>query len=203
MTPTGAETLAAWPGIGDTLKIVETDKAFERRQREGFFARYTQGPGIDIGCSTSPVTPDCDKWDKSLGHGDATTMTGVPDCKYDYVYSSHCLEHLDDPITALRNWWRILRPCGWLIVMVPHRDLYEKRLTLPSRWNADHKYFWLPVWSEPPHTLGLIAVAISALGETFWPQSLRVLDEGFGNSGEYVHSSGEYSIEMILRKLRE
>ena len=170
--------------------------------REGFFTRYTQNLGIDIGCGDGPVTNEVEKWDKVLGHGDATLMGGVPDCHFDYVYSFHCLEHLDDPVTALRNWFRILKPKGWLIVGVPHRDLYEKNKVLPSRWNGDHKHFWMPVWDEPPHTKGLFETSHAAMGIAAELHSLRVLDEGLEFENEpMTHSNGEYTIEGIWRKL--
>jgi SAM-dependent methyltransferase len=179
----------------------ETPKSFDRRVREGFFKRYTQNLGIDIGCGDCPVTNEVEKWDSKFGHGDATFMGGVPDNHFDYVHSFHCLEHLDDPINALRNWLRICKPYGWLIVGVPHRDLYEKTLLLPSRWNGAHKTFWLPHYGEPPHTLGLLEVAHKAFGVSVELQSLRVLDDNIIHHNDpLIHSDGEYSIEGIWRK---
>ncbi|MEM1724783.1 MAG: hypothetical protein QXW71_03295 [Thermoplasmata archaeon] len=35
-------------------------------------------------------------------------MEGVPNCSYDFVHSSHCLEHLRDPREGLKNWFRIV-----------------------------------------------------------------------------------------------
>ena len=110
---------------------------------------------------SDPVTPDVVGWDKD--DGDATFMAGVPDAFCDFVYSSHCLEHISNPYLALKNWWRILKPGGVLIIYVPHRDLYEKKKELPSKWNHDHKFFILPNHDELPYTLGLMPLASSAL----------------------------------------
>jgi ubiquinone/menaquinone biosynthesis C-methylase UbiE len=66
-------------------------------------------------------------------------MDGVPDESFDFVYSSHCLEHVHEVPHALRNWLRILKPGGYLYVVVPDYLLYEK-LTFPSRHNSDHKH---------------------------------------------------------------
>lgn len=41
---------------------------------------------------------------------------------YDFVLSSHVLEHIANPLKALLEWRRILRCGGVLLLRVPHRD---------------------------------------------------------------------------------
>lgn len=169
--------------------------------KEGWFLKNTQKLGLDIGCGTEPITDEVQKWDYILGSGDATLMEGVMDETFDYVFSSHCLEHLADPVTALRNWWRILRPGGKLILVLPHRNLYEKKKLLPSRFNPDHKWFYLPCAGEPPHTLGLLETLQKAIGNDFIFQHLIVLDDGYhAGAGPFEHPQGELSIELIVKK---
>jgi 2-polyprenyl-3-methyl-5-hydroxy-6-metoxy-1,4-benzoquinol methylase len=52
---------------------------------------------------------------------DAATLEGVADESYDAVYSSHLLEHIPIPqaVEAVRNWLRVLKPMGRLIIAVP------------------------------------------------------------------------------------
>ncbi len=117
----------------------ETSKCRPIREARGDFVKYLRGDGIDIGAGDDPlVVPDgaVRAWDKT--DGDAQTMAGVPDRSYDFVYSSHCLEHMRSVEEALRNWLRILKPGGFLYLVVPDYLLYEK-LVWPSRYNADHK----------------------------------------------------------------
>jgi SAM-dependent methyltransferase len=42
------------------------------------------------------------------------------DNSYDFVFSSHVIEHFPDPIKALREWVRVAR--RYVLVVVPHRD---------------------------------------------------------------------------------
>jgi SAM-dependent methyltransferase len=49
-------------------------------------------------------------------------LRGVPAGEYDFVLSSHTLEHTADPLRALSGWKSLLRPGGTLILIVPHRD---------------------------------------------------------------------------------
>lgn len=179
--------------------MAETHKAEARRFREGWFDEYAPDylSGIDIGWGGDPLNNTFRRWDKV--DGDATVMAGVPGNVFHTVYASHVLEHLADPVTALRSWYRICRPGGNVIVCIPHRDLYEKRRSLPSNWNAEHKYFYLPDVEEKPDTLSLRAVIDEAIpGANV--VSLRVLEKGFTDPGPDQHSGGEYSIEAIIRK---
>ena len=46
----------------------------------------------------------------------------IPSGKYDFVLSSHMLEHTANPLRALAEWRRVLRPGGALVLVVPARD---------------------------------------------------------------------------------
>ena len=97
-----------------------------------------QGKGLDIGCGNDPVRPDVRRFD--VEHGDANCVTQVIREleSFDYVFSSHCLEHMRDPIAALDDWWKLVKPGGALFVIVPDEDLYEQGYW-PSIFNSDHK----------------------------------------------------------------
>lgn len=178
--------------------MAETCKAHHRRQREGFYATYCTGKGIDIGSGPDPLPVEGTRqWDWK--DGDAQHMAGVPAGSFDFVYSSHCLEHIANPYMALLNWWRILKPGGHLLLAVPSRDHYEKRRELPSRFNRDHKQFFTLNNNEAPHTIGLMPLIRAAIpdGEVL---SARYEIAGFESPSDEAHSGGEYSIEVILRK---
>ena len=136
------------------VMIKETSKAKERRKAEGFFERYFAGRGVDVGYGGDLVTPNCRGWD--VEDGDAHELAGIGDTTFDFVYSSHILEHLENPARALQNWWRVLKPGGYLILYVPERDLFERKKSLPSDISLDHKHFFLLDRDDPPDTIGLI-----------------------------------------------
>jgi SAM-dependent methyltransferase len=54
--------------------------------------------------------------------GEAGDLGTIGDGSYDFVLSSHCLEHLANPLCALGEWKRVLRPDGLLVLIVPHKD---------------------------------------------------------------------------------
>ena len=53
---------------------------------------------------------------------EATAMAGIPSASYDFVLSSHALEHTANPILALSEWIRILKEQGTLVLLLPHKD---------------------------------------------------------------------------------
>ncbi len=175
----------------------ETKKARERRETSGFYDRYLRGHGIDIGCGEDEMLHTASvSWDKS--DGDAHYMEAIADEEFQFVYSSHCLEDLADPILALKNWARILRLGGFLIVVVPHRDYYERKKELPSHRNAGHQTFWLPDRAEAPVTRSLVASAAEA-DQNLALRYLYVALDGYRQepSGEI---DGEFSIEAVWQK---
>lgn len=187
----------------------EVSKAHARRVREGWYEKFCPADaiGIDIGCQHDPIHPGYRKYDIIFGDGDATFMEGVPDDSYEVVHASHILEHLDDPITALRNWWRILKPGGHLIVLVPHQHLYERKEMPPSNWNHEHRTFWVPHGRPASERVHGRWAFLPTLSEVVPPHpqthiSFRILDEGWEFVPPDVHARGEYSIEAILRKPR-
>ncbi len=118
----------------------ETGKCFEKRRSRGDFGRYLVGHGIDIGCGEDPLQGPgvtVDPWD--LLDGNAEDLRGIKDASYDFVYSSHCLEHMRSVTRALEHWTRVLKPGGCLYVAVPDYSLYEKE-RFPPRYNSDHKH---------------------------------------------------------------
>jgi SAM-dependent methyltransferase len=178
----------------------ETAKSYPRRIREGWFDKYAPDnkSGLDIGCNKDPINSTFRRWDLIFGDGDATFLDGIPDEKFCTVYSSHVLEHLDFPIFGIQNWYRVLKPGGHLIILVPHRDLYECRKELPSRWNGSHRTFWLPDRQEAPCTMSLRDTVLQAISGVNIV-SFRVLDEDYFREGDN-HPAGEYSIECIIKK---
>lgn len=175
----------------------ETSKARDRREREGFFKKFCQGDGLDIGCGGDPVVPGVSGWD--ILNGDAQYLRGIEDETFDFVYSSHCLEHMHDVRVALCNWFRVVRPGGFLIICVPDRDLFEKKKTLPSRWNGDHKHFFLLGKAEEPDTLDILEEIEKSIVNYIIIYA-KECKEGHTITEPLKQSDGEYQIEIVVQK---
>lgn len=117
----------------------ETSKCIQLREDLKHWEKYLNGKGIDIGAGNDPLDPPHGYvFPFDMQHGDANYMDNVPDDEYNFVYSSHCLEHMVSVRTSLFNWMRICKPEKYIYVVIPDYELYEKKLW-PSRFNGDHK----------------------------------------------------------------
>lgn len=85
------------------------------REKNNHFEKYLNGKGIDIGCGNDPLkikNGTVDVWD--LENGDAQYLETIGNETYDFVYSSHCLEHMRDTEITLYNWSRVVKKDGYL-----------------------------------------------------------------------------------------
>ena len=46
----------------------------------------------------------------------------LDDNSVDFVISSHVMEHFPDPIKTLKEWYRVVRPGGYIYVIAPHKE---------------------------------------------------------------------------------
>jgi len=53
---------------------------------------------------------------------DAVHIPDVNTGRYDFVFASHCLEHIANPLKALYEWMRILKEDGHLILILPEKS---------------------------------------------------------------------------------
>lgn len=53
---------------------------------------------------------------------DGVDLHGIAEGTYDFVLSSHCLEHIANPFKAILEWLRVLRDGGFLLMLVPHKE---------------------------------------------------------------------------------
>lgn len=63
---------------------------------------------------------------------DVDGLASIPDCSLDAVIACHVIEHLANPIAALREFERVLRRQGRLVLVVPDRNLTFDSVRQPT-----------------------------------------------------------------------
>lgn len=177
----------------------ESSKTYEQKIKNGFFLTYMFGKGLDIGGkgykeNQIAILPNATIVDLDYPGYDGKTLP-FKDQSQDYVYSSHCLEHIDDYSNAIEDWYRVTKIGGHIVIVVPHRDLYEKKLDLPSKFNSDHKRFYTPssLLKEVEDSLPINSYRV---------RHLRDNDEGHNYSdAPEVHGRWLYEIELVIQRI--
>ena len=101
--------------------------------------KFCTGYGIDIGFGGDPISAAAIRMDLPTPYtrvgqasvqlgGDCRDLFWLRDGVLDYVYSSHVLEDFPAAETSsiLREWTRVLRPGGRLILLLPDQQRYLK-----------------------------------------------------------------------------
>lgn len=73
---------------------------------------------------------------------EATAMEFIASNSYDFVLSSHVLEHTANPILALSEWIRVLKKQGTLVLLLPHKEKtfdHRRPVTTMGHLIADYK----------------------------------------------------------------
>lgn len=89
--------------------------------------KFCKGFGYDVGGLDDCHFPGANIINKLYG-GDAMSID-LADHDFngfrgaDYIFSSHCLEHLENYVKALKHWKEVLRPGGQLFLYLPHPDM--------------------------------------------------------------------------------
>lgn len=104
-------------------------------------APFCQGVGVDLGFGGSAILPTAICIDRAEGDplrakhphpspthivGDVATLPWFPDASLDYCYSSHVLEDFEDTAAVLKEWVRVLKLGGHLVLFLPDQQTYVK-----------------------------------------------------------------------------
>lgn len=200
----------------------EASKAALRRLHDPNFASvYFVGDALDIGAGPDGLSKQRYLWprltsvrDWDLQDGDAQELfavlrsSAVGESGFDLVHSSHCLEHMVDARAALKRWFEVLAPGGYLVTLVPDEDLYEQGVW-PSTFNSDHKWTFTPWKAESwsPKSINVLDL-IPLLGPQAELVQLQRLDRTWNPMGDGMRWDrtsgpiGESAIEFIVRKRR-
>lgn len=115
--------------------------------------KWTRGKGLDIGCGAWKQFPHWigvdnridtklfgQSMDPDVTVDTAEDLSFFASNSLDFVFSSHLLEHIayERVAATLREWMRVLKPRGYLVLYLPDEDEYPK-VGEPGA-NPDHKW---------------------------------------------------------------
>lgn len=129
------------------MEIIEYGgEHYPKFQSEGFASRWTfpfamellKGMGYDVGCNRLEwKLPESDERTVKpidITFSDEWHAMNLPYEKVDFIFSSHCLEHLPSYVNALEYWIGKLKEGAVLYLYLPHKS----------------QKYWLP-WNNRKH----------------------------------------------------
>ena len=133
------------PPRGD-LSILDIGCGFHARHLTGLRDRLARGTGIDF-----RVSEECLKNPKLsfVLESAESALAGMPELRFDVVLCISVLEHLWEPLEALKQCYRVLKPGGLLLIHVPTWLAKPVLETSAFRWGTspaaemdDHKMYY-------------------------------------------------------------
>jgi SAM-dependent methyltransferase len=175
--------------------------------------QYTSGIGVDIGCGLNKIHSvaigiDFRLENKDFGYpfganiklpknNEYIPLPWFQDESLDFVFSSHCLEHLSDPQKCVREAVRVLKRDGYLILILPDTTYYPHKNENSA--NTDHKWDPFPdLLADLVKDTELKCIQINTLHDKLINVPLTERDERIRN--HYHHKSLNFSFEGIFQK---
>lgn len=153
---------------------------------------WCTGYGLDLGFGGDPIVPHAIGMDMPVPYsdigampvqlgGDAAHLIWFRDGVLDFVFSSHLLEDFVDTDLVLKEWLRVLRPGGRLIIFCPDEQVYRRHCTATGQpYNQNHKH--------ADFSLAFVKASLSRVGVP-----IRVMHES--------RLIDIYSWELVVEKL--
>lgn len=162
-----------------------------------YLAKWCVGNGADIGFGGfEPIVPSAICMDRAEGDhrrppvppqwpthwaGDVFERLPFSDCSLDWVYSSHVLEDAIDPWKVAREWLRVIKVGGLMVLLLPDQKAYLSHCSIQKALpNMAHVF--------ADFSLSFVKSVLGAVGDTeivheAWPLSYNA-----------------YSFELVVRK---
>lgn len=179
---------------------LENPESFESDKIAAVAVPYLIGRGLDVGCGMRKVWPHAIGIDNGhhaqmFGHpmaadirAEAHDLSLFADSSLDFIFSSHTLEHFPEEKVQdiLKEWARVLKKNGHLVLYVPSANLYPK--VGEAGANPDHK------WNVYPGDIEKHLLAVTQCG---WTQ---LENEERGREGAHPLQEQEYSLFEVYQK---
>jgi len=150
----------------------------------GRLLKYCKGQGLDLGCGNVKIKPDAIAIDLYSPiadmNRDARDLSYYKNDFFDYVYSSHLLEEIENTEATVREWLRVIKPGGYLVLYQADKDLYYPMGDPQCNRAHKHHFGWEDLWA-----------IIEKIGGVELEHHARYAEEPYK----------EWSFELVVRKI--
>jgi len=112
--------------------------------------KYCRGQGLDLGCGFSKIRIDAIGIDINNSAADmncdAQLLEQYPKNCFNYIFSSHLLEEIDNTEATLREWLRVIKPNGNIVLYQADKNLYYPIGHPLCNNKHKHHFSWEDLW---------------------------------------------------------
>jgi predicted SAM-dependent methyltransferase len=112
--------------------------------------KYCRGQGLDLGCGNTKIRLDAigiDLYSPMADMNcDAQLLEQYPNEFFDYIFSSHLLEEIEDTESTLREWLRVLKTNGNLVLYQADKNKYFPLGHPQCNSRHKHHFSWEDLW---------------------------------------------------------
>ncbi len=113
--------------------------------------KYCGGQGLDLGCGLAKIKPNAIGIDLLSPMADMKTdarlLPCYPDGHFDYIFSSHLLEEIEDTESTLKEWLRLIKKGGLIVLYQADKDHYYPLGDERCNQRHKHHFNWEELWA--------------------------------------------------------
>jgi SAM-dependent methyltransferase len=189
----------------------------KRRVRHAYLGDLAPGTLLEVGCGSGWRLAELRRlgWDvvgqevdeaaaarAREGHGLTVVVgplerLGLPSAGFDAVILNHVIEHISEPVSLLRECWRLVTPGGRLVCVTPNVDGLGRRI-FGARWRGLEPPRHLHVFSR--RTLGIVARSAGIERFRVWTTAANTFPFAFESMGAARSGSNRRGDNNVLRR---
>lgn len=181
--------------------------ALRRAHDPAFVQHYFAGVGLEIGDPASAMAANPSLFPRVTRvvpwQGDVAAVPGVEERSFDFVHAGYCLQNVANPPKTLARWLDLVKPGGYLVVIVPDEDL-EERGRWPSEVEPSRRasFTICKAAARLPASVNVLDMVGSLASISACERIAVVRDHHVeqGASADNPASLAERAIEIVLRK---
>lgn len=170
----------------DKKRTKQTSHCFEVDACRPRLIKWCEGCGLDLGCGREKIRPEAVGVDLYPSQASQVVrnicdLNVFADNSFNYVFSSHALEDIEDSLNTLKEWLRVIKKEGYLVLYCPDPQYYYNIGHPKANTAHKHDYYW---WD------------VAKIINDIHPFSIL---KHYGRYGP-VYECGEWSWELVVQK---